>query len=305
MNDAKQTSELDKRIEWVKGKLDSVLPWFVGSGVALTSQWAAPAIQDLIEKRENIKYDYFYIIVFALFLVWFAKITRQHFKARTKELRVVNNPTHCSHLILFLSTSRVLEGLTLQENGLETLESDLENIRKFKEEQKKQGKPPLFWSWEMPLRAIFYHIKNAHNPILQQIIIVCSKESLLQYPDFKKILDKYLKNSDINIKLLLKTDTQETRLDSYNNNTGLNGINFENFDDLSKHLHNVIDKLVKQGVKREQIMIDFTSGQKVTSVVAATLTFNSNIKAQYISTQTLDVKGYDIVYGTVQIPELG
>jgi len=305
MNDTRQNNEFEKRIEWVKGVLDNFLPWFLGACVALTSQWAAPAIQDIIEKRENIKYDIFYIIVFVLFLVWFAKITRQHFKARTKELRVVNNPGHCSHLILFLSTSRELKEMPLKKDGLETLGHDLEKIQKFKEEQKKSGNPPLFWSWEMPLRAIYYHVKNPDNPILQQIIIVCSKESLKQYPDFQRLLNRYLKNSAIKIKLLLKTDSQETSLSTYNKNTDLYGIDFEDFDDLSKHLHNAINKLVKQGVKREQIMIDFTSGQKVTSVVAATLTFNSNIKAQYISTQTLNVKGYDIVYGTVQIPELG
>jgi len=304
MEDNKQTNEFEKRIEWTKGKLDSILPWFVGAGVALTSQWAAPAIQDLFEKQEKVKLDVIYIAVFFIFLVWLARITRQHFKARTKELRVINNPSQCSQLILFLSTARPYEGFTLEKNGLATLEPDLDNILEYKTKQKEQGERVNYWAWEMPLRAIHYHIKNINSPTLQQIIIVCSKESLEQYTDFEKILSGYLKDSNISIALLLKTDAEETSLSSYDKSENLNGIDFEDFDDLSKHLHKTIGILTKQGVKREDIMIDFTGGQKVTSVVAATLTFNSNIKAQYISTRTLSVKGYDIVYGTAHIPEL-
>ena len=60
MNDKKHTNEFDKRIEWTKSKLDSILPWLIGAMVALTSQWAAPAIQDLFEKQEKVKLDAIY-----------------------------------------------------------------------------------------------------------------------------------------------------------------------------------------------------------------------------------------------------
>lgn len=305
----KNRSELDKRIEYTKTWLDTLSPWLVGACVALTSQWAAPAIQDIIEKgihQEKFKHDLCYIAAFFLSLWVFAKITKQHFKARTKELQVVNNPEQCSHLILFLSTTRPLPSdIQLKNNGLESLKSDLEIITKHKEAETSNNKRPGYWAWEMPLRAIQYHIRTHDRPVLKKIIIVCSEQSLEQYPEFQKIITNYLKDSSIKTDLLLKTDLQKTYLDPYSDkNSKLNGIDFEDFDDLTKHLHNAINTLSKKGVKREQIMIDFTSGQKVTSVVAATLTYNSNIKAQYISTKTLQVKGYDIVYGTAKIPEL-
>lgn len=307
MSEKHKIDEFEKRNEWTTGKLDNIIPWLVGAGVALTSQWAAPAIQHLIEgdNKDKIGYDISYIIIFAILLFWFSQITKQHFKARTKELKEINNPSQCSHLVLFLSTARPKEGFVLKNNGIETLKSDLNTILESKNKAIKNNERPTFWAWEMPLRAILYHMKNRHNPILKEIIIVCSNESLEQYPEFEKILNGYLKQTQVNIKILLKAGTQETSLISYKDiEPSSSGIDFEDFDDLSKHLHNTITKLTKQGIKREEIMIDFTGGQKVTSVVAATLTFNSNIKAQYISTKTLQIKGYDIVYGTVQIPEL-
>jgi len=53
-------------------------------------------------------------------------------------------------------------------------------------------------------------------------------------------------------------------------------------------------------------MIDFTSGQKPTSIVAATLTFNRKIKAQYVQTNDpWRVLSYDVVYATTDTTGLG
>ncbi len=53
-------------------------------------------------------------------------------------------------------------------------------------------------------------------------------------------------------------------------------------------------------------MIDFTGGQKVTSVVAASLTFNRRIKAQYVQTNPpWQVVSYDVIHGFANPGGLG
>jgi hypothetical protein len=49
--------------------------------------------------------------------------------------------------------------------------------------------------------------------------------------------------------------------------------------------------------QEDEIMIDFTGGQKVTSVVAAYISANSKVKAQYVQTNDpWQVKSYHMKY---------
>jgi hypothetical protein len=62
----------------------------------------------------------------------------------------------------------------------------------------------------------------------------------------------------------------------------------------------------RQHVADDRIMIDFTGGQKVTSVVAASVTFNRTIKAQYVQTNAPhQVISYDILLGSSETGGLG
>lgn len=308
MKDITPKETLDQKIGISQGLWDIFLPWGVGACLALTSQLAAPAVQRMIEEgsHEKLTYDIAYIISFLIFLFWFSRLVRKRFKARTKEMRVTDNPNHCPTLVIFLSTAFNECPCELEKMGIASLKTDLQKIVDYKEDMHEKQKRPTNWAWEMPLRSIHYHIKDINNPLLKEIIIVCSPESLDQLAKFKKLLDGYLNSTAIEIKSLLKTNAGTTDLNLYNANIqDLNGINFEDFDELSAHLYKAINQLSKQGKQPKDIMIDFTSGQKVTSIVAAALTFNSEINAQYISTKTLEVKGYDIVYGTRRIPDFG
>ena len=50
--------------------------------------------------------------------------------------------------------------------------------------------------------------------------------------------------------------------------------------------------------REKHIVIDFTGGQKVTSVLAATVTINRDILSQYVSNaKDHPVLGYDLVFG--------
>jgi hypothetical protein len=217
----------------------------------------------------------------------------------------VVNPELREHLILFLSnipetslskyTERLIpNGLSLVNNGLQSLDDDLLAIKADNSR----------WSWEMTLQAIRYHIGNTDSPTLKTITVICSPESIKQFPQFREIVENYLKNTQIELKLLAKKDETYCWNNCNNSSTNLCGYDFEDFDELTTALYWCIKQHMKEKIKEKEIMIDFTGGMKVTSVVAATLTFNSNIKAQYISTITSQVKGYDVNYGTSSLPSI-
>lgn len=64
------------------------------------------------------------------------------------------------------------------------------------------------------------------------------------------------------------------------------GWNFEDFDDLKSCLQGQLSNLYRVGLKDQDIMIDFTGGQKVTSVAATFMTLNRPLKAQYVQTNS-------------------
>lgn len=84
------------------------------------------------------------------------------------------------------------------------------------------------------------------------------------------------------------------------------GWDFERFDDLSRAVLHLLRVFKRQRVRDDQIMIDFTGGQKVTSVVAASVTFNRTIKAQYVQTnEPYAVISYDILMESLETGGLG
>lgn len=298
-------------------KFFDVMPWVSLYATALSTPLAYNAIKKLVEKNGfgigialtgtelylNVAY-----ILFSVTLMIVLYRLRQHlFKARTQGIQIVERR---EHLILFLSNfnERQLKNYTdqlipkeldLKNTGLQSLETDLSLI----EEHKKNNAP---WPWEMTLRAIRHHIGSIESPTLKTITVICSPESIKQFPHFKAIVENYLINTKITLKLLAKKNAAhcwETCNDGQTNQI-LNGYNFEDFDELTSALHWYIKQQRKNKVREKEIMIDFTGGMKVTSVVAATLTFNSSIKAQYISTITSQVKGYDVIYGTSDLPSI-
>ncbi|MBW1992577.1 MAG: hypothetical protein JRI59_10825 [Deltaproteobacteria bacterium] len=73
------------------------------------------------------------------------------------------------------------------------------------------------------------------------------------------------------------------------------GWDFESFDELSHALWFLLRKSPFKNFSAAEVMIDITGGQKPTSVVAAAITFNRPIKAQYVQTNyPWDVISYDV-----------
>jgi hypothetical protein len=84
------------------------------------------------------------------------------------------------------------------------------------------------------------------------------------------------------------------------------GWDFEQFDDLSRAIWHLLREFKQRRIRDDQVMLDFTGGQKVTSIVAASVTFNRTIKAQYVQTNSPhEVISYDIQLGLSDTGGLG
>jgi len=289
-------------------KIAELTPWFTAILVALSASWASDASKETLDlwfsgiKGEFSLSRWFYILFFLVSVMLLYHQRKSFFKPRTRYLRD-ENPEPRKHLVLFLSNldtqkgtynEGVPEGLTLSG----CLESDIQKM-----EELKSKNPPLRWPWEMPLRAIRHHL-----PKLESITLVCSHKSILQVKWFCEICNKYdeIKNN-INLFILAKNKDKQTKLFKFQDQiSSENGLDFESFDELSDSIWSLINMLKKKGFKENEIIIDFTGGQKVTSVVAAATTFNRAIKGQYVQTNPdWEVKSYDVILAMSSTEGLG
>lgn len=194
------------------------------------------------------------------------------------------------HLILFLSFLRgdnqVQQKLAktcginpelLKRLTFDSLYLDLEEMLVWK----NQGNP--FWSWEMPLRAICWH---RPGQTLKSVSLVCSDKSITQVQWFLEICSRYPETKNLDFYIVDRHQGLPRHIGA-STATPLRtdeGWDFEDFDALKYCLQDHLHELNRLGLADTDIMIDFTGGQKVTSVVATTMTLNRPLKAQYIQT---------------------
>jgi hypothetical protein len=222
----------------------------------------------------------------------FSRPHTKHLTIKTPEARKV--------LILFLSdldesreslTNGIPDWLKLSYN----LEQDIREM-----ERLKLSSDRLFWRWEMPLRAIRHH-----SMCLQKVIIVCSDRSILQVHWFAEACRKFDELKEVTFEVFVRDHPYLRTARSLGLTPNL-GWNFESFDELSYSLWKLIRLLQKQRFQEDEITIDFTGGQKVTSVVAAAITFNRNIDAQYVQTNPYwKVFSYDVISASSDTGDLG
>ena len=123
-------------------------------------------------------------------------------------------------------------------------------------------------------------------------------KSIIEVNQFLAICKKYAEFSDCSYYLLIPDQRQlisaQTVVACYKL-----GWDFESFNELSDAMWLLCKNFRKQGYAEKDIMIDFTGGQKVTSVVAAAITFNRKIKAQYVQTSDpWKVLSYDVIHAS-------
>jgi hypothetical protein len=282
-------------------------PWIAGAMVALTVSWAADGLRDIFEawmRGEAVNVwmvmtRVVYVLLFMAAATWLYRMRNMLFQPRTRFLRS-ESPEKREHLVLFLSNLDTRRGPF--HNGVPegiTLRGDLEQDLAALVDHKRQTRQ--YWPWEMPLRAIRHHLGR-----LQTITIICSPESLQQVHWFGQVLMSYGCLHGVSVRVFLQDNGRPVMAECPKEPMTMGGWDFEQFDALSQAILHLIREFKKQRVTDDQIMIDFTGGQKVTSVVAASVTFNRTIKAQYVQTNPpYAVISYDILLGSPETGGLG
>ena len=286
-----------KKTEPIWSGFKEFLPWLAAAATVLSANLASNVIWETFNiwadgKTGTIsKLQIGYILFFSLMVWLFYYWKPIFFRPRTRYL-TNRPPKPRKHLILFLSdidtrnnkyTDGIPEGLILSEN----LDKDIAAMVSF-----KKANPPG-WRWEMPLRSLQYHSER-----LETVSFVCSRESVIQVHWLLNICKRYKQLKGISY--FLFDQDQLTLIPAPSEKAdSKQGLNFESFDDLSKAMWILIQKHLKDNRLEKDIMIDFTGGPKVTSVVAAAATFNRKIKAQYVQTKSpWHILGYDVRFAS-------
>ena len=282
--------------------LRQFLPFLVAAVFLLSTNLAASAIFESVELWDKpwewSPWRTFTIVLFVLLvLIIFWKRDRlftAFFAAPLFEAR--------PHLVLFLSqlaeplaaSGGVPSWFCLSGN----LERDLLEMEDIKETSKK------LWIWEIPLRAIWHHLpKTKPERVLSSVTVVCSKESLAQAPlFFRNVIARYreLRHLKFFVTVVDQGEWRALAVDPQSppSFAGCRAPDFEKFDELHSWLHFLLKQFRKMGIEEEEVVVDFTGGQKVTSGAALLLTFNRKIKAQYIQTnKPWEPLWFDIVLG--------
>jgi hypothetical protein len=294
-----------RRFRLLRTNAAELAPWFAGIGIALGSNLAANSIGEALElwvKGDKTTFSFLklsYIVFFVLMVFWFYHVRPILFRPRTRFLRDIEFPEKRKHLVLFLSglelrrskyVSGVPEGITLTGD----IDKDISAI-----EVHKKSNP--YWQWEMPLRAIRHHLGR-----LETITLICSPESIQQVSWFREILKKYQRLDSVSVRVLAKDGNLPAIVKVDEISHSFDGLEFERFDELSEAVDRLLTLFKEEDVPEKEIMIDFTGGQKVASVVAAAITFNRKIDAQYVQTNCpWKVVSYDILLKSSDTGEMG
>ncbi|MCF8382794.1 MAG: hypothetical protein K9G39_04250 [Chlorobium sp.] len=129
--------------------------------------------------------------------------------------------------------------------------------------------------WEMPLKAISYHKSR-----LKKVLLFTSSGAhgtSAMSGDFRKVVQFFYP--------AIQVDEIKS-----------GGMNFEDVEEVFKAVENFFLRNEKENVKESDMLVDITGGQKTNSIAAAIATLATGRNFQYISTETKDVRVFDVRY---------
>lgn len=165
----------------------------------------------------------------------------------------------------------------------------------------------LRWKWQMLLAAVEPHVDS-----LTEITLICSGRSAEDRDEFAaslpqapaaarfvgKYKDEYKNKVTVNVWALVKGQLCEVPAldETLISAETTQGFNFSDFTDLSGAFSDLMKYLrFVRKIPQHSLVVDFTGGMKPPSVVAAAVTFRGEVRTQYVDTNTLVAKTYDLV----------
>lgn len=272
--------------------------WFIAATVMILSGLATNAIHDFLLGKHDIPgfisiiYIGSFVLACALFVAVKNRSDRLHEKPGSRHIDLQSKePMQKQHILLFLSEIKK-NGVDdcLIPCGISLTGAFTEDLALLMRHKETTGR---FWSWEMPLRGISHHAES-----LKSIFLICSPQSIVQADKFMALLYRYRKSGQLAATVYVAERQEDAYAISQANGpiAGSHGIDFENLEQIKKAIDAVIGHLVTAGnAASHDLIVDITGGQKVTSIVAASMTFNREIPMQYVQTGGLNkVIAYDL-----------
>ncbi len=118
------------------------------------------------------------------------------------------------------------------------------------------------WSWQQLLRAL-----RPHRDSLRHVYLIGSgghRGSFAHLPDAERLVRAYLPGAAVHRVAC--------------------AVDFEHLGELQECVAAAVSLLLEKGLRKEEVMIDVTGGQKTASIAGAVITLNSNVTFQYVQT---------------------
>jgi len=245
---------------WYAALLLLAVGW-IPDGVAdiVGCDWASCTCLDLLRCSGKL------IVSFVIFMFFRWRLSKAK-KIETKINVKPYSPQKVKALGLFLSTL----GRTPAEQdvALKELRAAIENRALTLSYFSKK-------TWEMPLNAIEYHKSE-----LKKVFLFTSSGSRSTSAisgDFREVV-RYLYPGIV---------VEEIRP---------GGMDFENVESVFNSVEDFYKRAEQDGYKDQDMLVDITGGQKTNSIAASIATLAAGRNFQYISTETKDVRAFDVRY---------
>lgn len=178
------------------------------------------------------------------------------------------------------------------------------------------------YNWLMPVLSVEYHLapmddKAGPKSVLEQASFIFSKSTVKEgsvnnaqcfawlmediFKIYYGVSEEELefswfkpssKNEKPELKTLFCSATEAGTQGQYI------GIDFESYEECSDSIRHLTESL--SIYETRNIVIDFTGGQKTTTMAAVLATTNSDVKSQYIGTNDYEVYGFDLRYHDIK-----
>jgi hypothetical protein len=289
-----------KPVSIFRSKLVESWPWLLAGQTAVLAGLSSNVLWDTLTVwREGSagRLNWMYLLILLAFVASIGllyRVRNAFFRPRTRFLKDVQSVEARKYLVVFLSHLNTIRAGYHYEAGVPSWfepSSHGDFIKDTKALENKKGED-LLWNWQMPLTAI-----HRHRGKLEKVVLICSdsKTSIGGVHHFVRFCRRYEGLRHIEFLVYCRTSSPRLLPVPEKNLGTKEGFDFDSFEQLSGAVWGIIAELKKDGARESEIMIDFTGGKKVTSIVAASATFNRRIIAQYVNTRDMRVTGYDVI----------
>jgi hypothetical protein len=200
------------------------------------------------------------------------------------DIKVETIAKPCKGLVLFLSPPRNMPLLNDQDELLDSLGGlqEADSLTVLSNREKLKG------PWRMPVEAVAHHIETLKVVVaifsMPEPWLLANGNPNIRFCEMMRRLTQY-KSDPLRVVPLTLDRTLESGIDFSDPNQILSAV------ESAKHI-----LLEEESLHPEEIIIDITSGQKVTSGIAAASAFDDRVRCQYVDTKSYKVSAYDLTY---------